>query len=493
MSAVLNAVRKGFYLDSVALMRLSQAIGALPGVIEAGLMMATPANKRLLQEAGLLHDVSAAVDGNDLIIGVRAESDEAAGEALEEAAAQLDSRRGAARQVERAKLRSLRTALRGLPDATLALISVPGDFALAEARKAIRSGLDAMIFSDNVPIDGEVALKQEARARGRLIMGPDCGTAIINGVPLAFANRVPQGEIGIIGASGTGMQEVSSLIAQGGGGVSQAIGVGGRDLSREVGGISTSMALDLLEADAATRRVVLISKPPHPDVARAILAQVANSAKPFTICFLGASDMPLPANARAAPTLLAAAEDALGGISIGEAPAAPSYTPKTGAIVGLYSGGTLCAEAQLILMRAGRSVASNVPVPGAQRLTAEGAPSDRILDLGAEEFTRARPHPMIEPTIRNEMLRATLADPNVAVVLLDAVIGFGAHADPAGQIAAVLRGAPGDRPHAIASVTGTEDDPQVRSRQIAALKQAGALVAPSNAHAAELAAALSRP
>jgi FdrA protein len=493
-AVVLNSVRRGSYLDSVALMRLSRDVAAMPGVEEAALMMGTPANKRVLAEAGLLAAEGEGAAGNDLILAVRAGSRQAAEAAIAAAENRL-TRPGAAGQGSRAaRPRTLRAALQERPDATLALISVPGDYAVAEARRAICSGLDVMLFSDNVALEDERTLKREARALGRLVMGPDCGTAIVNGTPLAFANRVPRGDIGVIGASGTGMQEVTSLIARAGKGISQAIGVGGRDLAREIGGISTLTAIDLLDADAGTRRVVLISKPPHPDVARAVLERVGRSRKAFTICFLGAADLALPPNALIASTLKAAAEDALDGVRLGpDANAlAGSLKPRSGAVVGLFCGGTLAAEAQLILLRAGRTVTSNAPVPGAGPLTEAGAGADRVLDLGADELTRGRPHPMLDPSLRNDQVRLGLADRGVAVVLVDLVIGFGAHADPAGELAAALAGAPQERPHVVASVTGTEGDPQVRSRQVAILERAGVIVAPSNADAADLALALSR-
>lgn len=491
MSQIVNAVRRGFYLDSVALMRLSRTIAALPGVVEAALMMGTPANKAILRDADLLAEAGEGAAGNDLIIGVKADGDGAAAAALAEAESLLDRPRTTTDTGAAARPHSLRGALHAMADASLALISVPGDFAVAEARAAIRAGLDVMIFSDNVPVGDERALKEEARGLARLVMGPDCGTAIVNGVPLAFANRVPRGDIGIVGASGTGMQEVSCLIAQAGRGISQAIGVGGRDLSREVGGITTLMAIDMLDADPQTRHIVLISKPPHPDVARVVLERVGTSAKPFTVCFLGARDLVLPANARAATTLRAAAQDAVG-TAAGQGSAPLLVPPRRGAVIGLFSGGTLCAEAQLILLEAGRKVASNAPVPGAHRLAADGESADRLLDLGADEFTRGRPHPMIDPTVRDDMLRATLADRNVAAILLDLVIGYGAHEDPAGHVATILDGLQSAHPPVVASVTGTEDDPQVRSRQVAALERAGVLVAPSNAEAAMLAAAIAR-
>src|SRR4029077_18600887 len=216
--------------------------------------------------------------------------------------------------------RTLRAALRELPEANLALISVPGDFAVAEARKALDLGLHAMIFSDNVPLADEAALKREARERGLMVMGPDCGTAIIAGVPLAFANVVPRGDIGIIGASGTGIQEISCLIARAGRGVSHAIGTGGRDLKAEVGAITTLMAIDALETDAATKHVVLVSKPPAPEVARRVLDRIARSAKPFTVCFIGAPDFESPANARSAASLKATAEMVVGGSVARSAP-----------------------------------------------------------------------------------------------------------------------------------------------------------------------------
>ena len=413
-------------------MRLSRDIATMADVQEAALMMATPANKRILADAGLLSSLGEAAAANDLVLAVRATSAAAAEAALAAGAAVLDKPRDARTAVTHAP-RSLRTALREQPAATLALISVPGDYAADEARKALRSGLDVMIFSDNVPLAEEVALKREAAALGRLVMGPDCGTAIIGGVPLAFANRVPRGDIGLVGASGTGTQEVTCLIAQAGKGISQAIGVGGRDLAREVGALSTLAAIDLLDADPATRHIVLISKPPQAEVARTVLARVGASRKPFTICFLGAVGINLPENAHAAPSLRAAAESALG-VPLECAIAAQRPAPRPGAVLGLYTGGTLGAEAQLILMAAGRKVASNAAVPGAQALDAVSG-GDCIIDLGDDKFTRGRPHPMIDPAVRTDRLRAALADTSLAVVLLDVVLGFGAHPDPAEQVA----------------------------------------------------------
>jgi FdrA protein len=492
-------VRSAFYLDSVALMRLSRAISGRPGVEDAALMIGTPSNKEILDEAGLLTDDGRKAAAGDIIIALRATSLEAAEAALDAAEALLG--RSAPKKDAGAagwRFRSLATAVEALPDARLALISVPGSFAAAEAWKALRRGLHVLLFSDNVPLAEECALKEEARRRGLLLMGPDCGTALISGVPLAFANRVRRGSVGIVSASGTGLQEVSSLIDRGGGGVSHGIGVGSRDLGEAVGGAMTLMAIEALDADLETEHVVLLSKPPAPSAARRVLDRIAESRKPVTVCFVGLEEAELPANACWAPTLTAAAERALGAPvaltecqrrAAGEAAAALAGGRRR--IVGLFCGGTLCAEAQGVLRRAGEPVRSNVPVPGALGL-GENRSGHRLIDLGADEYTRGRPHPMIDPAARNDALCQALAEADTAAILIDVVIGVGAHVDPAGAVAKVVADAKGARPVVVASVCGTEADPQVHSAQVAKLEAAGVLVAPSNARAAEIALAVSR-
>jgi len=449
---VANRVERGRYLDSVALMRISRRVGALAGVEAAALMIGTPSNKTLLREAGLLCADGERAEPNDLIIAVRAADADAAVKAAVEMLAEKPV------QSTQRRAGSLRRALELEPQANLALISVPGEFAAAEARRALERGLNAMVFSDNMPIEEEAALKRFAKERGLLLMGPDCGTALIGGAPLAFANAVPRGDIGIVSASGTGLQEVSSLIARMGGGVSHGIGVGGRDLDERVGALGMLAALELLDADPGTRTLVLISKPPAPRVAQSVLERVRRSKKRAVICFLGAKQ---PGLAR---TLTEAAEQAMQKTLA--APPLPAGKAHKGAVRGLYCGGTLAAEAALVLRRAGAS--------------------GECLDLGDDRYTRGRPHPMIEPELRNEHIAAALADTRVAVLLFDVVLGYGAHADPAGVLVQALAGS---RKPAIASVTGTEQDPQGWSRQVAALRAAGVQVAPSNALAAALAAA----
>ena len=493
-AAIINEVRKGFYLDSVALMRLSRSIACMEGIEEAALMMGTPANRQIMADAGLLANAGEAAGGGDLIIGIRVGTLEDAGAALAEAVTLLDQPTISGRDGAAWRPRTLRAAVKSAPMSNLALISVAGDFAIAEARKAIRRGLHAMIFSNNVGLAEEAELKREALDLGRLVMGPDCGTAIINGTPLAFANKVPRGDIGLIGASGTGTQEVSSLISQYGGGISHAIGVGGRDLKTEVGGISTLMALDALDADPMTKKIVLISKPPPADVASLVLDRIAGSDKPVTVCFIGACELPMPANATQVFTLKAAAQAPLDlNVEAAEEPDLAITVPDgRSRVQGLFSGGTLCAEAQVIFRAADESVMSNAPVPGVP-FTDEANGGHPMLDLGDDEFTQGKPHPMIDPTVRDESIIETLGDSNVGVILVDIVIGHGAHDDPAGHLASVLKAHGGEGgPVVVASVTGTEEDPQIRSAQIAKLEAAGVHVAPTNADAAAWALAAVR-
>jgi FdrA protein len=492
VTIALCRVRRGFYMDSAALMRLSQTIAALPGIAQAALMIGSPSNKHLMATAGLLGETAEGAGPNDLIIAVRAMNEAAGAAALAEAEALLDRPGATTSEAGAYRPRSLAAALDVLPGANLALISVPGEFAAEEARKALRANLNVMVFSDNVPLADEKALKREARERGLLMMGPDCGTALIAGAPLGFANAVPRGDIGIVAASGTGLQEVACLIARAGSGISHAIGVGGRDLDAEIGGIASLMAIDALDADPATRAIIIVSKPPADAVARRVLERVGRSAKPFTICFLGLETSDLPRNARAAATLRDAAELALGGRreAASAVPAHPALAPGRRWIRGLYSGGTLCAEAQIVLRRAGVPSHSNAPIPGGAALPSGAADGHRLIDLGADEYTRGRPHAIIDPAMRRPHLTQALADPSAAVILLDVVLGYGAHHDPAAAIVEAMAGAPAERPIVIASLCGTDGDKQGYAAQRARLQNAGVAVAASNAEAAEQALAI---
>ena len=494
-AVVVNEVRSGFYLDSIALMQLSAELSELPGVGDAVAMIGTPSNREIMRKAGLLAAAGEAAGPNDLVLAVRAADDASAAAALSHAESAL-VREMAPAEDAAWRPRTLEGALDRIADANLALVSTPGAHAAREARHALERGLNVMLFSDNVSLESERALKERAHALELLVMGPDCGTAYIAGTPLAFANIVPRGRVGVVAASGTGLQEVAVLLARAGAGISHGIGVGGRDLSDAVGGVSTLDAIDLLASDAGTDHLILVSKPPGPRTARLVFERVAAAGKPCTAVVFGAGEIEAPPDGPVlVPTLKAAVERATGcsiasGFDCTAAARreAERLTPGRHALRGLFCGGTLATEARTVLAAAGFDATSNTASPAPPGSNAPHA----VVDFGADEYTVGRPHPMIDPALRTETLREALADPEVAVVLLDVVLGLGAHPDPARPICDAIADSngEGEGPIVIASVCGTPDDPQDRERQAAMLAGAGVLVAPSNADAAEVAAAI---
>ena len=501
------------YKDSVTLMQLGAALREREGIAQASCLMATPANLAQLQHADLAIDIATAPAPSDLLVIVRGDA-AACDDAIAAAEAMLRSA-GAASDGNAAAfslpLTSIALAVERVPDADLALISVPGDYAAAEAMKALSLGLHVMLFSDNVSVAEELAIKTYARERGLLVMGPDCGTAIVNGVPLGFANVVRRGDIGLVAASGTGLQEVTCRIHNLGGGVSQALGTGGRDLSEEIGGITMLQGLASLAADPQTRVIVLVSKPPSPTVAQRIEDAAAAAGKPVVVHFLGAQPRRLPPGVHAAASLRDAADLAVA-LARGDAPRAADATPHADAIAAvercaaamaprqravraLYTGGTFCYEAQLAFLARGLPGSSNAPAHGA--LTFDGSFDGHVfLDLGDDDYTRGRPHPMIDPTLRDAAVRTHGADPQTAAILFDVVLGYGSHDDPAGGLAAALADAQraaradGRTLALIGHVCGTDGDPQDRAAQVRALEAAGAIIAGSNVEAAWLAAHL---
>ena len=499
-------VRQNFYKDSVALMRIAQAVQARDGIARVSLLMGTPANRDLLGQAGLLMPELAGAAPADLMIVVEGEQRALAGalEAIETALAGAEAKPPSG-AVEIAP-RSIAMGLERLADATLAQVSVPGPYAAAEALKALKRGLHVFLFSDNVPLAEEHAVKRLAAQKGLLVMGPDCGTAIIAGVPLGFANAVRRGAIGVVGASGTGMQEVTCRIHQLGEGVSHAIGTGSRDVYEEIGGTTLRAGLELLARDPATRVIVIVSKPPAASVAERALAAVRGSGKPVVVLFLGA-DLPGGGNIHPVATLEQAAATAValarGTRPVQAASPAPEavdaalakLAPSQKFLRGLYSGGTYCTEAQLVWRCAGLATWSNAPLEKRYALP-HGAPSREhtAIDLGADEFTVGRPHPMIDFGARLERLAAEARDPAVAAIVLDVVLGYGAHADPAGVLAPAVRDAraaaakDGRNLLVLGFLCGTGDDPQRLPVQAAKLAESGMILATGSTAAAELAA-----
>ena len=469
---ITGQVRKGAYFDSVTLMRVGKEITSLPGIIDAAVVMATASNKAILDSSGLLAAQFKDAGDTDLVIAVKAESEAAAKSALTAVEGLL--KRPATTESRPVTLSS---ALQVVPEANLALISIAGRYAGDEAMRALEAGLHVMLFSDNVRLEKEIALKKFAAKRGLLVMGPDCGTAIINGVPLAFANVVNRGNIGIVAAAGTGLQEVSCIISNAGAGISQAIGTGGRDVKKEVGGIMFIEALKALAKDEQTKVILLVSKPPHPEVLKRINKVLKTIRKPVVTMFIGASP----------GTLEDAALQAVGRKATAVRLKIPK--PKKGQkyIRGLFSGGTFCAEAQILLPK---EAYSNAPTGKAKQLKSSlKSQKNTFLDLGEDEFTVGRPHPMIDYSLRNKRILEEAADPETAVILLDVVLGYGSHPDPASELAGVIREA-SRKVAVVCSITGTDKDPQNRSKVAAALKKAGAIVMPSNAAACKLAGSI---
>lgn len=545
--ALQASVRSNLYKDSVALMRIAEEVRAATGVARATLLMGTEANKAILEQAGLFSDVLRAARAADLMVLVEDAEDHDGSRVA--AALQLAERllagKAAASQpgVQQMPPQSMAMAVAVADEAGnksgLAQISVPGAYAAAEALKAIKAGLDVFLFSDNVSPEQELVIKQLARTHGRLVMGPDCGTAIVGGVPLGFANQVRRGRIGLVGASGTGLQEVSCQIHALGEGVSHALGTGGRDPSAAIGGISLHAAMEMLAADASTEVIVLISKPPAAPVVQSLNTRMqqlaAQTGKHFVVLFLGASPSAALPGITTVGTLFEAAAVAVARVQVAgqgksdAATCASSVNPASvnpasvnpasvdraalpkslsGAerkpaqrhVRALFSGGTFCTEAQAIWRAHGLRCWSNVPLDKSLLLTdALRSQEHTAVDLGDDVFTLGRPHPMIDPQLRIERLLAEAADPTVAVILLDVVLGWGSHADPAGALAPAIRQAraiakaDGRELPVIAFVTGTEDDPQNRSAQRQCLLQAGVTLADSSSAAAMMVLALLAP
>ena len=504
-------VEKDRYNDSVLLMSISREVKALPDVTDAIVCMATPANLEHLARVGFTSPQLSETSPNDLLIAVDAANKEALEAARAHTQKMLVERRRPSGLDTQARPRTLSEAVTVLPEANFLLVSVPGAYAAREAREGLRRGLHVMLFSDNVSVEDEVKLKREASRRGLLMIGPDCGTAIINGKPLGFANAVRRGTIGIVGASGTGIQEISCLVHRAGGGISQAIGTGGRDLSEEVGGLMTQFGVAALGEDPQTEAIVVVSKAPADGVAKRILATLEKTGKPGVVHFVGHPGARKHRNVQFAGSLAEAATLACRAVGIEDE--AIRYasdeelvalarkerkdkTPEQILLRGLFCGGTLCQEAWAILNRGGLEVFTNVALGAEYKIeSGEGSEGSRHLlwDLGDDAFTVGRPHPMIEPALRDEHVIAAAQDPSVSVVLFDLVLGHGAHPDPATSLAKAVTEARaiaarhGGHLSIVASVTGTDRDPQGYDQQVDLLQQAGIWVMRSNAEAARLA------
>ncbi len=488
-------IRSGAYYDSVILMQLQRALAGLPGVIDAGAVMGTDANKHILEQSDLLPDEGQSAGVDDLLIVVKAEGEDQAAEALSKIDELLARRSTSVDQEYLPK--SLDTAAEMAPGAHWVLVSVPGRHAAGVARNALELGKNVFLYSDNVTVDDEIALKKEATEKGLLVMGPDCGTAIVNGVGLGFANQVRRGPIGLVAASGTGLQAVSVRIHQLGSGLTHALGTGGRDLKSQVNALTTRQGIDLLNRDPSTKVIVIISKPPSTEVAHNIIQKARTMDKPVVVNFIGYA----AATDRVENVHYASSFDEAARLAVDLA-----TKPETGAefelkpegfkeeqiyMRGLFSGGTLAYETLLILQELIPGVYSNVPLDEEYRLPDSMVSQEHsIVDLGEDEFTVGRLHPMMDNDLRIRRLEQEAEDPQVAVVLLDVVLGHGAHPDPSSELAPAIEAAiasaesEGRKLEVVAVVIGTDEDPQDMQTQVDRLETAGARVFTVNAVAA---------
>ncbi|MBJ9142791.1 acyl-CoA synthetase FdrA [Citrobacter braakii] len=490
-------IKKGCFQDSVSLMIISRKLSESENVDDVSVMMGTPANKSLLETTGFWHDDFNQATPNDICVAIRTEAaDESITQAilqqLDESLQQLAQATGGSQTL--LQVRRWESACQKLPEANMTLISVAGEYAAELANQALDRNLNVMMFSDNVTLEDEINLKRRAQDKGLLVMGPDCGTAMIAGTPLAFANVMPEGNIGVIGASGTGIQELCSQIALAGEGITHAIGLGGRDLSAEVGGISALTALEMLGTDDKSQVLAFVSKPPAEAVRQRIVTAMKATGKPVVALFLGYTcTAARDENVWFASTLDDAARLACLLARVTARRCALAATGD-GLIRGLYTGGTLAAEAAGLLA-AHLNVAADAQHHHGMMLDAAG---HQIIDLGDDFYTVGRPHPMIDPALRNQLITDLGSQPQVRVLLVDVVIGYGATADPAASLVQAWQKACAARNieqplFAIATVTGTERDPQCRSLQIATLEDAGIAVVSSLPEATLLAAELIRP
>jgi len=503
-------VRENFYSDSVALMRISNKVSTLPDVEDVLVGMATELNRELVESLGATTDEVRAASPNDLIVTVVAQNQEALERAFEEVEAQLTRKHVESSDVEEAHYDSIREVAGLEAGYNMAVVSVPGAYAARECRIALENDINVFLFSDNVTVDEEIALKDLARERGLLMMGPDCGTALINGVPLGFANVVRKGPIGIVAASGTGLQHVTCLIDALGSGISQGVGVGGRDLSSAVGGRTMLATLDAIGADPETEVVIILSKPPAPEVAEKVLEKAKGLGKPVVLCLFGreiqadlsgvtlCSDM--EATALAAVTLATGTEPTLKDRWYSEEPVEAFQSARVAEqqfVRGIFCGGTVCDEAMVTFRSQGLSIHSNIPLsPGEGLADVHVSEGNTFIDMGDDFFTRGKPHPMIEPSLRNQRIISDALLPDTAVMLLDVELGYGSHPDPVGVLLEAVAEAKQRLSERqvlwIASIVGTEGDPQGLENQIGRLRENGFVVSVSNVRAARLAAKMAK-
>ena len=503
-------IRKNQYYDSVFLMGINKHLSEEDGVTQSAMLMGSEKNKQLLKDINVVNDDIKSAQPNDLIVAVVAESQVIVDKAL----AKLDFWLTAA--IENAPISNLHTLQQGLaekPDANLAVISLPGEYAAREARKAIEAGLNVFIFSDNVSLDDELELKKLGRQKNLLVMGPDCGTGIIGGIGFGFSNSIRRGSIGVIASSGTGLQEFTCQVHNGGCGISHAIGTGSHDLSELIGGMTTLAALDLLDADPQTKVIVVLSKPPSPQTIETLVVRFKQSKKPIIACFLGHQEKlegegvafkhaSLIDEAVKLAVKLAGCEMVIERTNKVDLPKLISqekagFKTDQKYLRGIMAGGTYTYQTQQVLGSAGIVTYSNAPLDKKYKLeNPDKSRENSIVDMGDDHYTLGKPHPMIDGTERRRRILLESHDPQVAVLLVDFILGYGASMDPVGDLLNSIIEAKrnvksrGGFLSVVANICGTDGDPQGLNLQRKMLIDAGVVVFESNANAAQFCAEL---
>ncbi|WP_217587214.1 acyl-CoA synthetase FdrA [Lentibacillus saliphilus] len=485
-------IKKNSYQDSINLMLLTNEVSAIEGINKVQVMMATPANKDIFKGAGLYTDELETAESNDMAIVVDTDSEEKVQEVVDKTEQYLKDQSISGGDQAFETVRTWDKAIKTLPNANMAMISVPGQYAAEEGHAALDRGLHVFMFSDNVPMEAEAELKQKAHEKGLLVMGPDCGTGILDGIPMAFANVVKKGRIGIVGASGTGIQEVSSIIDRLGEGVSHAIGTGGRDLKDPIGAITMMDGIKALENHTQTDVIAIISKPPAKEVRDKVVDLLHSVSKPVVAIFLGEKPEQHEGNVYQAYTLAETAQiavDLVRSNDIKEDYNAGDYdvegvTLKEGqnAVKGLFSGGTLASETAVLLSDA-LGLGTSITNEDGYVFKKDG---HEVVDLGDDKYTQGKPHPMIDPETRAKFIEQSAQDEKTAVILLDFVLGYGSHDDMASALLPSIEKAfahaksEGRELYIVASVCGTTSDPQDYQGHINRLRDAGIIVKDNN-------------
>lgn len=488
-------VYKNQYQDSVRLMSISREAAKLDGVSKVLALLGTVSNKDVIARLGLKDPAVDAATASDLMICIEAKDDAAVKAALDNVQAHLKTKAGGSK-AEELKPATIEEAADRLEDANFCMISLPGPMAKLDVLSAINRGLNVMLFSDNITIEDEIELKKKAIEKGLLMMGPDCGTAIIAGVPLALANVVRRGDIGIVAASGTGIQEVTCLIDRFGGGITHALGCGGRDLRKQVGGLEMRFGIKKLAATPGNKTLLLLSKPGDPAVLNAVLDEARATGLRTVTCLIGGKPDELNTEGIIFTRTLEEAAFAALGKPVPELVFPKALDDRIAKLDsqrkymrGLFSGGTLCYES-LVILDDKFDIESNVPLR--KELFLESPTKGKkhcCVDLGEDEFTRGIPHPIIDTGLRGQRLEEDMRDPTCRVIMMDIVLGFGADPDPASKFAAIInrvrKDLPDGGPIIVCSVCGTDADPQSCAQQEKTLEDAGCFVFPTNAQAAK--------